>query len=47
MIYKGLDEDEAKFLSQISQQKAEIERQRRRAEETLLKECRISATLDC
>jgi hypothetical protein len=45
MIYKGLDEDEAKFLSQISQQKAEIERQRRRAEETLLKECRASMAL--
>lgn len=42
MIYKGLDEDEAKFLSQVSQQQTDVERQRRASEKKFLEECRIS-----
>ncbi|XP_062509886.1 PSME3-interacting protein-like [Corticium candelabrum] len=42
MIYKGLDDDEAKFLSNVSQQRAEVDRQRRETEKKFLEECRVS-----
>ncbi|XP_070574679.1 PSME3-interacting protein-like [Ptychodera flava] len=44
MIYKGLDDDESKFLDHVSQQQMQIEKRRLSEEEAILQEYKESVT---